>query len=121
MAGRGHIIQEESRFRIIRLVGQNPNISTRELAKAVGVSNGTAFYLLTALIDKGFVKLESFRSSTEKKKYAYILTPRGIREKAKLTLKFLERKRQEFYDLRQEIKEVEIEAGLAEEINEQQS
>ena len=106
MAGRRHYLKEESKFRIMRLLAQNPNISTRKLADEVGISNGSAFYLLTALIDKGFVKLENFRNSNEKKKYAYILTPRGVREKSKLTIDFLERKRYEFNYLKNEIKEV---------------
>lgn len=118
MAGRRHYLKEESKFRIMRLLAQNPNISTRKLADEVGISNGSAFYLLTALIDKGFVKLENFRNSNEKKKYAYILTPRGVREKSKLTIDFLERKRYEFNYLKNEIKEVEIEIGLTKEVKE---
>ena len=118
MSGRRHFIQEEAKFRIMRLLSQNPNISTRKLADKIGISNGSAFYLLAALIDKGFVKFENFRNSNEKKKYAYILTPRGIKEKSKLTIDFLERKRCEFNHLKNEIHEIEIENGLAKEVNE---
>jgi EPS-associated MarR family transcriptional regulator len=115
MAGRRNDLQEEAKFRVMRLVLHNPNISTRELADLAGISNGSAFYLIKAFIEKGFVKLQNFSSSPKKSKYTYILTPKGIKEKAKLTVNFLERKRYEFYKLEHEIKEVEIEASLSQE------
>ena len=112
MASRRKEAQEDVRFRVIRLINENPEISTRQIAKKVGISNGAAFYMISALIDKGFVKLENFLSNPRKGQYAYILTPRGIREKSLLTYCFLERKRQEFEELRTEIKTLEEEVGL---------
>ena len=112
MASRRKENQEDVRFRVIRLINETPKISTRQIAKKVGISNGAAFYMITALIDKGFVKLENFLSNPRKGQYAYLLTPKGIREKSLLTYCFLERKRQEFKNLQAEIKTLEEEAGL---------
>ena len=112
MASRRKETQEDVRFRVIRLINENPEISTRQMAKKVGISNGAAFYMIRALINKGFVKLENFLSNPRKGQYAYLLTPKGIREKSLLTYCFLERKRQEFEELRTEIKTLEEEAGL---------
>ena len=112
MASRRKENQENVRFRVIRLLNENPEISTRQIAKKVGISNGAAFYMISALIDKGFVKLENFLSNPRKGQYAYLLTPKGIREKSLLTYCFLERKRQEFKELQTEIKMLEEEAGL---------
>ena len=97
----------------MRLISDNPTMSTREVADAVGVSNGSAYYILTALVEKGFVKLENFKNNPRKGQYAYLLTPKGIREKSLLTHSFIERKREEFEVLRAEIKALEEEAGLA--------
>ena len=99
----------------MRLLDDNPSVSTREIAKKVGISNGAAYYCVTALIEKGFVKLKHFTQSKTKANYIYKLTPRGIRAKAALTISFLERKRHEYEDLKVEIERLEIELGVAEE------
>lgn len=96
----------------MRLISQNPEMSSRQVADEVGISNGSAYYVLTALVEKGFVKLGNFKSSRRKGQYAYLLTPKGIREKSLLTHSFIERKRQEFEDLKVEIAILEEEAGL---------
>ena len=96
----------------MRLIAGNPELSTRQVADKVGISNGSAYYVLTALVEKGFVKLGNFKNNPRKGQYAYLLTPKGIREKSLLTHRFIERKRQEFVDLRAEIKLLEREAGL---------
>lgn len=106
--------REEAQFQVLRLVAQNPELTTREIAEHVGLSTGTAYYCLTALVEKGFVKLENFKNNPRKGQYAYVLTPRGIREKAVLTVRFLERKAAEYEALRQEIEELEREAGFGE-------
>lgn len=103
----------EVRWRVLRLLSENPGLSTRELASAVGISNGSAYYVVTALLDKGFVKLGNFANNSRKSQYAYLLTPKGIREKTFLTRGFIERKREEFEVLKAEIKALEEEAGLA--------
>ena len=96
----------------MRLVSQNPEMSTRQVADEVGISNGSAYYVLTALIEKGLVKLGNFKKNSRKGHYAYLLTPKGIREKSLLTHSFIERKREEFEVLQAEIKALEEEAGL---------
>ena len=96
----------------MRLIAQDPSISTREIAREVGISNGAAYYCVTALVEKGFVKLKNFSNSKTKSKYLYELTPRGIRVKALLTFQFLERKRDEYLDLKAEIERLEDELGL---------
>ena len=102
----------EVRLRVLRLVQANPELSTRKIAEDVGISNGSAFYVLTALVEKGFLKLDNFKNSSSKGRYAYILTPKGLREKTLLTARFIERKREEYKDLRAEIEALEREAGL---------
>jgi len=96
----------------MRLMDETPAISTRDIARRVGISNGAAYYCVTALIDKGFVKLKNFTESKTKSNYIYELTPRGIRAKAALTVSFLERKRHEYEDLKAEIKRLESELGV---------
>ena len=106
--------REEARFRILRMLNDNPDMSTRDIAHAVGVSNGAAWYLLSALIEKGLVKAQNFSKSYQKAKYAYILTLVGLAEKARLTRSFLDRKRNEFEDLRQEIESLSKELSETE-------
>jgi len=106
--------REEAQFQVMRLIAQNPELTTRQIAQEVGVSTGAAYYCLTALIEKGFVKLENFSKNPRKGQYAYVLTPRGIREKALLTVKFLERKLEEYEALKSEIAALEYEAGVEE-------
>ena len=102
----------EAHFRIMLLLQDNPRTSTREMARVLGISNGSAYYCVTALIEKGFVKLKRFTQSETKANYFYELTPRGIRAKATLTVLFLERKREEYNDLKEEIKKLERELDL---------
>lgn len=112
MASRREEQRAEIRLRVMRLISQNPEMSTRQVADEVRISNGSAYYVLTALVEKGFVKLGNFRNNPRKGQYAYLLTPKGIREKSLLTHAFIERKREEFEVLRTEIKTLEDEAGL---------
>lgn len=97
----------------MRLLQENPNMSQRELARAVGISAGGANYLVKSLVDKGFVKLGNFTASTDKGRYVYILTPAGLAEKSRITKAFLQRKMVEYESLRAEIAELkaEVEAG----------
>ena len=99
---------------MMQLLDANPSISTREIAEKVGISNGAAYYCVTALVEKGFIKLKNFTQSKTKAKYIYELTPRGIRAKAALTVSFLERKRNEYEDLKVEIERLESELGVDE-------
>ena len=96
----------------MRLISKIPEMSSRQVADAVGISNGSAYYVLTALVEKGLVKIENFKKNPKKGRYAYLLTPKGIREKSILTHNFIERKRKEYESLKKEIEALEEEAGL---------
>jgi len=100
-------------LKVMRLISQNPEMSKRQVADEVGISNGSAYCVLIALVEKGFVKLGNLRNNPRKGQYAYLLTPKGIREKSLLTHRFIERKRDKFEVLKAEIKALEEEAGLA--------
>ena len=114
MASQREQQQEETHFRVMRLLDKNPSISTREIARRVGISNGAAYYCVTALVEKGFVKLKNFAQSKTKSNYIYELTPRGIRAKSVLMVSFLERKKREYEDLKLEIERLESELGVEE-------
>lgn len=95
--------QEDTHFRVLRLLEDNPNLTQRELADATGVSLGAVNYCLKALLDKGQIKTSNFRNSERKLAYAYLLTPSGLARKAELTVRFLNRKMAEYERLRAEI------------------
>ena len=111
MASRRKEHQEDAKFRVFQIINENPQLTSREVAKKVGISNGSAYYLLTSLIDMGFIKLSNFKDSSQKIKYSYLLTPKGIREKSIITNKFLVRKKQEYELLKKEIAELERDIG----------
>lgn len=96
-------LSDESRYRILRLIEQNPAINQREIARELGISLGKVNFCLNALIEKGIVKATSFLNSRNKRAYAYILTPQGIEDKARVTLRFLRRKVTEYEALQREI------------------
>ena len=111
MASRRKEHQEDAKLRVLQIISNNPQMTSRELAQKVRISNGSAYYLLTSLIDKGFVKLTNFKGNSHKVKYSYLLTPKGIREKSLITSKFLVRKKQEFQALSEEIDSLEKSIG----------
>jgi EPS-associated MarR family transcriptional regulator len=96
-------IQEEARFKILRLLHENPELTQRELGEQVGVSLGAINYCLRALIERGLVKAGNFSRNPNKLGYAYALTPAGIAEKTSLTARFLKRKVDEYEALKIEI------------------
>lgn len=102
-------LQEDTHFRVLRLLQENPEMSQRELAAAVGVSVGGMHYVLNALIEKGLVKLGNFTAAEDKRRYAYVLTPKGLKEKSLITGRFLKRKLAEYEALKQEIRELQRE------------
>jgi EPS-associated MarR family transcriptional regulator len=95
--------QEDTNYRILRLLQENPTLTQRDLAKALGLSLGGLNYCLQALLEKGVVKIHNFQSNSRKVAYAYLLTPSGIAEKAALTGRFLMRKMDEYDRLKREI------------------
>lgn len=94
---------EAARLALLRLLEQRPDLSQRDLSEALGLSLGKTHYVLHSLLDKGQVKAGNFRRSDNKLAYAYVLTPRGMREKLRLTKAFLSRKEAEFEQLRRTI------------------
>lgn len=90
----------------MRLIEAQPEISQRQLSRELGISLGGVNYCLNALVEKGLVKMERFRASENKLAYAYVLTPNGISERARLTRGFLARKMDEYERLRAEIESV---------------
>ena len=93
------------------MLEENPHLSQRELAEALGVSVGKANYCMKALLDKGLIKVQNFRNSQNKLRYAYFLTPQGLLEKAGLATRFLRRKVDEYERLREEIETLQSEVG----------
>ena len=89
-------------FEVLRSIQKNPNSSQREMAKSLGFSLGKLNYCIRALKKKGLVKINNFKRSPNKMSYAYILTPKGIKQKTKLTLNFMIRKMKEYDELKKE-------------------
>jgi EPS-associated MarR family transcriptional regulator len=106
--------QEDTHFRVLRLLQDNSQITQRELSQKLGVSLGATNYVLRALLDKGAIKIQNFQASRKKLSYAYLLTPTGISEKARLTTQFLARKRAEYAALKAEIEAVSKDAEVGE-------
>jgi EPS-associated MarR family transcriptional regulator len=112
MTSKRSLMQEDAYFRVLRLLQDRPEMSQRELADAVAISVGGVHYLLNALVEKGLVKLGNFSAAEDKRRYAYVLTPEGIREKLALTQRFLARKMEEYEALKAEIEELQYQADL---------
>ena len=103
------MLSDEYRYKILKALEANPAMSQRELAKELGISLGKVNYCLRALVERGMVKASNFKSSRSKRKYAYILTPRGVEEKALVLGHFLQRKLQEYESLSNEIQSLRSE------------
>jgi EPS-associated MarR family transcriptional regulator len=99
-------LREDVNFRILRLLQDNPEMRQRELAKAVGLSTGGIHYVLNAILDKGLLKIENSTTTKDKRRYAYVLTRRGLATKADLTTRFLVRKMADYEIIKAEIDEV---------------
>jgi len=93
----------ELELEILRSIEENPNLTQREMAKDLDMSLGKTNYLIQALLKKGFVMVDNFRTSDNKLGYLYLLTPEGIEIKRKLTILFLQRKSEEFDKLKKEM------------------
>lgn len=103
MTSRQAKLQEDTAFRVMRILQENPDLTQRELAEKLGISVGGLNYCLKALKEKGLVKMKNFTNSKNKFGYVYVLTPVGLLEKAAITHRFLQRKMEEYESLKAEI------------------
>lgn len=108
------LTNQELQYNALKILEERPDLTQRQLSEALGISLGKTNYLVKSLIDIGWIKLDNFQKSDNKWGYAYLLTPMGVIEKAAITVRFLNRKKQEYSDLQAEI------AQLQREIKEQQ-
>jgi EPS-associated MarR family transcriptional regulator len=106
-------VNEDLTFRALRHLEANPELSQRELARALGISLGRTNYCLRALAERGLVKVRNFRRNDHKRAYAYCLTPAGIEQKARLISRFLQRKEAEYEALQAEIEQLRAEVAAA--------
>lgn len=97
-------------YDLLKVLETNPDLTQRALAKRLGVSLGKINFCLNALVEKGCLKVNNFRNSENKLAYAYLLTPRGVDQKTRMTLEFLQIKIREYEQLRNEIEELKSEA-----------
>jgi EPS-associated MarR family transcriptional regulator len=105
------VLSDETRYNLLRLLEANPAMSQRDVARQLGISLGKVNFCVQALVEKGILKATNFKNSKHKAAYMYLLTPRGIEEKAQVTARFLQKKIQEYEELRADI------ARIREEVN----
>jgi len=112
MVERTTLLSDEMRLKLMRLFETNPRASQRDVAREFGISLGKVNYCLQALVQKGWIKATRFKNSRNKAAYRYLLTPRGLEEKAALTVRFLQLKMREVETLRGEIEQLRREARV---------
>ena len=104
------MFDDTTSYSLLKTLENNPGLSQRDLARRLGVSLGKINFCLNALIEKGCLKVNNFRNSDNKLAYAYLLTPHGVEQKARMTVEFLQIKMHEYERLRGEIEELKLEA-----------
>lgn len=104
------MLTDEYRYRILKLLETNPTASQRDIARELGVSLGRVNYCLQALVEKGLVKVNNFRKNESKRAYLYYLTPKGVQEKTRVTVRFLKAKLDEYENLKREVAQLQLEA-----------
>lgn len=109
------LLTDEYRYKILRLLEENPQLSQRDLADQLGISLGKANYCLQALIERGLVKARNFRNSQNRSMYLYLLTRKGITEKTRSATRFLQIKMAEYEALQREIELLKREQGRQQE------
>jgi len=112
-----HLYEQETHYKLLKLLASETNLSQREMARRMGISLGKTNYVLTELAHKGIIKIKGFKSARYKIPYTYMLTPEGLEEKAKITLEFLKRKLSEYEEIKRQIKDIAKEAENDEAIN----
>ena len=101
--------EQEIHYRLLKVLSQDPQLGQRDMAKRMGISLGKVNYCISELAAKGFIKITRFRSAKNKIPYTYVLTPKGLEEKGKLTLRFLKRKLSEYEEIKKQIRELHCE------------
>ncbi len=109
------MLDDRTRYRLLKLLQENPELSQRQIAEVLGVSVGKTNHCLRALLDKGLLKVRNFRDNQNKLAYAYYLTPKGAKEKVRATVGFLQRKLEEYRGLELEIEELRREVHAMDE------
>ena len=104
-------LSDENTLQALKLLEKNPELTQRELAVELGISLGKTHYMVKALIDIGWIKLDNFQRSNNKWGYAYLLTPMGLAEKAAITVRFLARKQEEYRRLERQIADLSVEVA----------
>ena len=107
------MLSEELKYQLLRRLEENPEASQRELAKHLGLSLGKTNYCIKSLVEKGWVKARNFKNNKNKAAYMYVLTPKGMTAKAKVTRRFLDRKVKEYEQLERQIEELRAEVQNA--------
>jgi EPS-associated MarR family transcriptional regulator len=107
------VLSDEMRYKLLKLLDANPRLSQRDVARELGISLGRVNYCLQALVRKGWIKASRFTNSRSKAAYMYLLTPRGMEAKLRLTFEFLRIKLREYETLRDEIEQIRREAEAA--------
>lgn len=102
---------DDVHYRLLKLLGERPEASQRQLAAALGISLGTINYCVKALLEQGWIKATRFKNSNNKLAYAYLLTPSGIDAKARITARFLKQKIAEYDALKVEIEQLSAEVS----------
>jgi EPS-associated MarR family transcriptional regulator len=111
LAVGGTVLSDEVRYNLLRLLEANPAMSQRDVARQLGMSLGKVNFCVQALVEKGILKATNFKNSKRKAAYMYLLTPRGIEEKAQVTARFLQKKIQEYEELRADIARIREEVS----------
>jgi EPS-associated MarR family transcriptional regulator len=111
LAVGGTVLSDEVRYNLLRLLEANPAMSQRDVARQLGMSLGKVNFCVQALVEKGILKATNFKNSKHKAAYMYLLTPRGIEEKAQVTARFLQKKIQEYEELRADIARIREEVS----------
>jgi len=101
-----HNYEQEIQYRLLKMLSKEPNVSQRDMAERMGISLGKMNYCVTELAAKGWIKIIRFKSARNKIPYTYLLTPKGLEEKARMTLSFLKRKLAEYEEIKKQIREL---------------
>ena len=97
------------RYRLLKILSEDSSLTQREMSRRMGISLGKLNYCLTELAKKGFVKIHRFKDSSNRTKYMYLLTPRGMEEKTRVAMNFLKSKVKEYEEIKRQIKELSVE------------